>query len=229
MIQEQRKSANVIQESSLKKAVFWDVAPCRSGVNRRFGGTYRLHLQGRAENKKIRTRSVRQRRPTTVHSTCCIYSCNCTAMYLKCNLNASGPIQTTFMSLHYSAFQVLYSLLFLQDNTIYSKFYTHCGTFHVLHLFLSWHFRSCPLSRYGILQMLLQFFVASLGIFKILISFLSGTTVHSKLCIHTIISCLQCPCCGDKVLVTIVSLVKIAPCISCCIPRLYSQIFGNVP
>jgi hypothetical protein len=46
----------------MKKAVFWDVAPCRSGVNRRFGGTYRLHLQGRGENKKIRTQSVRQRR-----------------------------------------------------------------------------------------------------------------------------------------------------------------------
>jgi hypothetical protein len=35
-------------------AVFWDVAPCRSCVNRRFGGTYRLHLQGR----KIRERGT---------------------------------------------------------------------------------------------------------------------------------------------------------------------------
>jgi hypothetical protein len=26
---------------------FWDVAPCGSGLNRRFGGKYRLHLQGR--------------------------------------------------------------------------------------------------------------------------------------------------------------------------------------
>jgi hypothetical protein len=34
---------------TMKKAVFWDVAPCRSGVNRRFGGTYRLHLQGKGE------------------------------------------------------------------------------------------------------------------------------------------------------------------------------------
>jgi hypothetical protein len=31
----------------LQNAVFWDVAPCRSCVNRRFGGPYRLHLQGR--------------------------------------------------------------------------------------------------------------------------------------------------------------------------------------
>jgi hypothetical protein len=30
----------------MKNAVFWDVAPCTSCVNRCFGGTYRLHLQG---------------------------------------------------------------------------------------------------------------------------------------------------------------------------------------
>jgi hypothetical protein len=29
----------------MKTAVFWDVARCRSCVNRSFGGTYRLHLQ----------------------------------------------------------------------------------------------------------------------------------------------------------------------------------------
>jgi hypothetical protein len=31
----------------LKNAVFWDVALCRSCVNLRFGGTYRLQLQDR--------------------------------------------------------------------------------------------------------------------------------------------------------------------------------------
>jgi hypothetical protein len=36
----------------MKNAVFWDVAPWRSCVNLRFGGTYHLHLQGR----KIRER-----------------------------------------------------------------------------------------------------------------------------------------------------------------------------
>jgi hypothetical protein len=30
-----------------KNAAFWDVAPCRSSVNRRFGEAYRIHLQGR--------------------------------------------------------------------------------------------------------------------------------------------------------------------------------------
>jgi hypothetical protein len=34
----------------MKKAVFWDVAPCRCGANRRFGGKYRLHLQSRRKN-----------------------------------------------------------------------------------------------------------------------------------------------------------------------------------
>jgi hypothetical protein len=38
---------------TMKNAVFLDMAPCRySGFNRRFGGTYRLHLQSR----KIRER-----------------------------------------------------------------------------------------------------------------------------------------------------------------------------
>jgi hypothetical protein len=46
----------VRQITKLKKAVFWDVAPCRYCVNLLFGGTYRLHLQGRRENKKIRNR-----------------------------------------------------------------------------------------------------------------------------------------------------------------------------
>jgi hypothetical protein len=31
----------------MKNVIFWDVAPCRPCVNRRIGGTYRLHLQER--------------------------------------------------------------------------------------------------------------------------------------------------------------------------------------
>jgi hypothetical protein len=38
----------------MKNAVFWDVAPCRFCVNRRFGGTYFLLLWGR----KIRERGA---------------------------------------------------------------------------------------------------------------------------------------------------------------------------
>jgi hypothetical protein len=38
----------------VNNAVFWDVAPCCSCVDRRFGGTYRHHLQGR----KIRERGT---------------------------------------------------------------------------------------------------------------------------------------------------------------------------
>jgi hypothetical protein len=32
---------------TMKNGVFWDVVQCTSCVNRRFGQTYRLHLQGR--------------------------------------------------------------------------------------------------------------------------------------------------------------------------------------
>jgi hypothetical protein len=41
----------------MKNAIFWDITPCIPlKINRRFGGTYRLHLQGprinRARNQK---------------------------------------------------------------------------------------------------------------------------------------------------------------------------------
>jgi hypothetical protein len=36
----------VFMAVTMKKAVFWDVAPCRCGVNQSFGGTYPFHLQG---------------------------------------------------------------------------------------------------------------------------------------------------------------------------------------
>jgi hypothetical protein len=32
---------------TIKNAIFWGVMPCRSCLNRRFGGKYRLHLHGR--------------------------------------------------------------------------------------------------------------------------------------------------------------------------------------
>jgi hypothetical protein len=32
---------------TMKKVVFWDLASCSLGYNQSFGGTYRLHLQGR--------------------------------------------------------------------------------------------------------------------------------------------------------------------------------------
>jgi hypothetical protein len=39
---------------TMKNAVFWDMAPCRSCMNRRFGGIYRLHLQCRKSSKEER-------------------------------------------------------------------------------------------------------------------------------------------------------------------------------
>jgi hypothetical protein len=37
--------------TQLKSIIFWDVTPCSLlRCNRRFGGTYRLHLQGRRKN-----------------------------------------------------------------------------------------------------------------------------------------------------------------------------------
>jgi hypothetical protein len=39
--------------SLMKNAVFWDVTPCDSYKNQRFGGTYRLHHHGE-ENQLAR-------------------------------------------------------------------------------------------------------------------------------------------------------------------------------
>jgi hypothetical protein len=39
--------SEVFTAVTMKNATFWDLAPYRSCVNQRFGGTYILHLQGR--------------------------------------------------------------------------------------------------------------------------------------------------------------------------------------
>jgi hypothetical protein len=54
----------------LKNAVFWDVAPCITCVNRRFGGMYHLHLQG----KKIRERET----------SCRMSAATCSRWFLPC-------------------------------------------------------------------------------------------------------------------------------------------------
>jgi hypothetical protein len=50
-----RDFIRVMLNNKIKQnATIWDVAPCRSFVNRHFGGRYRFHLQGR----KIRERGT---------------------------------------------------------------------------------------------------------------------------------------------------------------------------
>jgi hypothetical protein len=50
---------------TMKNSVLRDVAPCRScEINRRFGGTYRLHLQGR----KIRERGTSVATRTSINT-----------------------------------------------------------------------------------------------------------------------------------------------------------------
>jgi hypothetical protein len=45
---------------TMKNVVFWDVALCMSCVNRRFGGTYSLHLQGRKREHDARSTKLRR-------------------------------------------------------------------------------------------------------------------------------------------------------------------------
>jgi hypothetical protein len=46
-----------VVRSGKKNVVFWDVSPCGSCKNRRFGGTYRLYLQGKS-NQLIKHVSI---------------------------------------------------------------------------------------------------------------------------------------------------------------------------
>jgi hypothetical protein len=56
----------------MKNVVFWDVALCRIWVNRRFGGTYRLHLQGGIIRKRRTRVSSWLQTETLVGATRCI-------------------------------------------------------------------------------------------------------------------------------------------------------------
>jgi hypothetical protein len=52
---------------TMKNAVFWVVAPCRAcEMNRRFGGTHRLHLQGRKIRERGTSWNFTQRKQRTV-------------------------------------------------------------------------------------------------------------------------------------------------------------------
>jgi hypothetical protein len=55
----------VFKAVTTKNAVFWDVAPSRSCANRRFGGKYCIHLQGR---KNPRERNHREQ----MAAVCCL-------------------------------------------------------------------------------------------------------------------------------------------------------------
>jgi hypothetical protein len=50
LIRHGRTENGTSKDSSIQKAVFLDVTPCGFIINRRFGGTCRLHLQGRRNN-----------------------------------------------------------------------------------------------------------------------------------------------------------------------------------
>jgi hypothetical protein len=78
----------------MKNAVFWDVAPCRSCVNRCFGRTYRLHLQGR----KIRERGTSMSRWLAV-----LWAIECTVnLPIPISILTLGPTTTHSVSkLHF--------------------------------------------------------------------------------------------------------------------------------
>jgi hypothetical protein len=87
----------------LKNAVFWDVAPCRSYVNRRFGGTYRLHLQGSSETS-VYTRSTGRNIPVD-------------ALFIVPAVNTSN-----LTSWHLSRFASLGNIYFVRSESCHFRY-----------------------------------------------------------------------------------------------------------
>jgi hypothetical protein len=55
-----------VNPSSKKNAVFWDVTPCGYCKSQRFGGTYRLHRQGKKNRRVFLRRGLRSLVTATV-------------------------------------------------------------------------------------------------------------------------------------------------------------------
>jgi hypothetical protein len=83
---------------TMKKAVFWDVAPCRNCVNRRFGETYGIHLQGRRQEE------IRSIPPNT-------YSIPALAYYLLAiPPDPSPPLLLSYSCVYSTGFSLLHLL-----------------------------------------------------------------------------------------------------------------------
>jgi hypothetical protein len=87
---------------TMKNVVFWDVVLCRSCVNRRFGGTYRLHLQGR---------KIRERRTSVAR---------CPKRRLTEDLHSATSQKTTFFNSY-----LIYIIYRLQCKIPDSIYLTH--------------------------------------------------------------------------------------------------------
>jgi hypothetical protein len=67
--------------TKIKNAMFWDITPCSPlKVNWRFGGTYRLHLQGR---RISRARNQRESRCLSLPPALTPFSCSAYSSTLK--------------------------------------------------------------------------------------------------------------------------------------------------
>jgi hypothetical protein len=81
----------------MKNAVFWDVMPCRSCVKQHFGGTYRLHLQGRKICEWRTSVSRRLQTVKCVYQWWCYITCSpklCECECIMCN-KPNHPIQNS--------------------------------------------------------------------------------------------------------------------------------------
>jgi hypothetical protein len=77
----------------MKNAVFWDVTPCDSCKNRRFGGTYFLHQQGLKIGELGTTLAVTSNRRTHAF----VFLRSVRRLLVTANVVPSSPILVTLM------------------------------------------------------------------------------------------------------------------------------------
>jgi hypothetical protein len=81
----------------LKSAVFWDVAPCTSCVNRHFRRAYHLHLQGR---------KIPELQPSA-HAGSSLMDFSTLKMEAICSSETSGHTRSTRRHIHKAAFFIV--------------------------------------------------------------------------------------------------------------------------
>jgi hypothetical protein len=118
----------------VKSTFFWDITPCSPfKVNRLFGGTYRLHLQGReisrARNQRESRRQAERYIPedSTLHN----HRCDKLRSYMCSRSSASRIISRIFpLEIKENTFWIQ-----LSHSALHLYFSVHC-----IHFFGSWFF-----------------------------------------------------------------------------------------
>jgi hypothetical protein len=120
---------------TIRNVAFWDVTPCGSGKNRRFGGTYRLHHQG-GKNQRARNTVSSKQQLSRLRRNFLFYTCSLLQLLVIANVRNASILVTLMMEAllssetsmiiratrrHIAEDGILYACEILQANEEYVK------------------------------------------------------------------------------------------------------------